>query len=155
MGTNDAGFNTLLGTYGVRNPYCFRAYDSAGTTLTDGTEVKITLGTEEYDYNSNFASSTYTCPVAGVYHFQAQVISTSLTGAVRSYAQIRKNGSGALYGTSAAPPVTGCINQVSGDILCAAGDTIEFYVLQDTAANETSLTGSNSTWFAGHLVHAV
>jgi len=34
------------------NPYCFRAYDSGGTTLTDGNEVQINFATEEYDLNN-------------------------------------------------------------------------------------------------------
>lgn len=154
LGTNDSTFNTLLGTYGVANPYCFRAYDSGGTTLTDGIDVKINLATENYDYNNNFATSTYTAPINGVYHFDGCVVSSALTAGVRAFASIRKNGSTAIYGVQMTPVNSGLICTVSGDLLLAATNTIDLYCLQDTAGNETTTTGDTTTWMSGHLVHA-
>lgn len=135
------------------NPYCFRAYDSGGTTLTDGIDTQINLASESYDYNSNFASSTYTAPVAGVYHFDASLISSGLATAVRAYISIRKNDATAIYGVQMIPPTAGIIATCGGDLLLAAGDTIKLYCLQDTAGNETTTTGETTTWMSGHLVH--
>ena len=137
------------------NPYAFKAYDSAGTTLTDGVYVKIALATESYDYNSNFASSTYTAPVAGVYHLSAGVQSTALASGAAAWITLYKNGAAIMYSDAVAPPNTGLIANVSGDLLLAQGDTIELYCRQDSAGNETAVTGEANTWMAGHLVHQV
>lgn len=136
------------------NPYCFRAYDSGGTTLTDAAAVKINLATESYDYNNNFASSTYTVPVSGVYHFSAALISSPIATHVGASLRITKNSTTVFYG-AASSDSTGYLATASGDVLCTAGDTIELYFFQNSAGNETSVTGSDSTWMSGHLVHAI
>lgn len=155
LGTNDAHFNTLLGTVGVRNPYCFRAYASGGTTLTDDTAVKILFATESYDYNSNFASSTYTAPVAGVYSFQAVIhYASAIATPVLVNTWIYVGGVATVtaqdYATTGNPPIYG----IFGEILLAANDTVEIYHRQNSAGAEATDTGSVKTWFAGHLVHA-
>ena len=138
-----------------KNIYSFRAYDSGGTTLTDGVATKIALATESYDYNSNFATGTYTAPLAGVYHFDGCVLSSALATPVNAYTAIYKNGAVAFYGTQTVPATLGTLNHVSGDILLAASDTIELYHFQNTAGNETSGTGETDSWLSGHLIHAV
>lgn len=157
LGTNDAHFNTLLGAVGVRNPYCFKAYDSAGTTLTDASFIKIALATEVYDYNNNFASSTYTAPVAGVYHFDSSLrYNTSASTPVEALSIIYVNGSANIYGESGPPTTGGTVRkQVSGELLLAANDTVELYHYQDSATAEATTAGVTATWFSGHLVHAV
>lgn len=137
------------------NPYCFYAYDSAGTTLTDGNTVQISLGTEVYDYNGNFAANAYTAPVAGVYHFNGQMLVTgSIATGVTTWVELRKNGSVILFGTRFLP-VNNATPVVSGDLLLAAGDVITLYGHQDSAGNETTATGVENTFLSGHLVHAV
>lgn len=136
------------------NPYCFRAYASGATTLTDATPTKVLLATESYDYNSNFASSTYTAPVAGVYNFSATFQTSALTGGFSCRADIYVNGAVAMSGPLFAPITALAQNSVSGDLLLAASDTVEFYALQNSDANETTITGSAITWFSGHLVYA-
>lgn len=157
LGTNDSTFNTLLGTYGVRNPYCFRAYASGNTTLTDNTPVKISLATESYDYNNNFASSTYTAPVNGVYHFDGCVTHASVSSApVGAYTAIYKNGGAVLYGGRYAGSSSILLGiSVSGDVLLAANDTVEMYHQQDSGGNELAIADETATYFSGHLVHAV
>lgn len=155
LGTNDSTFNTLLGTYGVRNPYCFRAYASGATTLADGASTDIAFATEDYDYNNNFASSTYTAPVAGVYHFDACfTYATAISTGVIANCRIIKGGALALTGTSSVPVTNGAYS-VSGDLLLAQGDTIKAAGYHDSAGAEDVATGSTQTWFSGHLVHAV
>lgn len=135
------------------NPYCFAAYGSGSTSLVDAQWTKIALATEEYDYNSNFASSTYTAPVAGVYHFdgnwQVAAISTGTIFAAAVY----KNG--AIVKQSNTSPLTNGAAAISCNILLAANDTVDFYGFQESAGNEATATAANETWFSGHLVHAV
>jgi hypothetical protein len=153
LGTNDSTFNTLLGTYGVRNPYCFSAWASGGTTISDGAWTKIALATEEYDYNSNFASSTYTAPVAGVYHFDGSWQVGSISTGTLFASSVYKNG--ALFKQTNTPPLSNGASGIHCDILLAANDTVEFYAFQESAGTEAVITVQESTWFSGHLVHAV
>jgi hypothetical protein len=114
-----------------KNPYCFKAYNSVTTSLTDNTSVKVLFQTEVYDYGNDFASSTYTT-------------------------RLHKNGSVVAYGDTILGNTT-----VSGtwsvncDLLLAANDTIEIWHIQDSGGVETTSTGEAVTWFSGHLVHAV
>ncbi len=139
------------------NPYCFRAYASGSTTLTDGTHVKVLFASENYDYNNNFASSTYTAPVAGVYNFSSTVTqaTVSATPAI-IFLTLYVNGSAAARGVAFTPSTVGipCVTY-AGDVLLAANDTVEIYCYQDSAGNEATITGSELTFFSGHLVHKV
>lgn len=138
----------------TRNPYCFRAYASGATTLVDAASTKVLFATEDYDYNNNFASSTYTAPVAGVYHFDAGITMTPSATPVEAAAALYVNGSQIIGGQSSLPAtVVNTTYNLATDILLAAGNTVEIYFYQNTAGNETSVTGDSKTWMSGHLVH--
>lgn len=155
LGDNDASFNDGSGIGNGNatksNIYCFRAYNSVATTLTDNVETQITLGGESYDYNNNFASNVYTVPVAGVYHISAQIITSALTSLVTANLRIKKNSTVIAFG-GGSDADSGLVMQVSGDFLLAQGDTIGLYGYQNSAANETTTAGEDNTWMAGHLV---
>lgn len=151
LGENDAHFNTKL----LQTAYCFRAYDSAGTTLTDNAIVSIALATEVYDYNSNFAASAYTAPVAGVYHFDGVVtVSGALANAIDGQAFIYVDGALAAKGVRNAFTNDGTAD-VSADLLLAAGGVVTLRARQNSDGNETTATGATETYLSGHLVHAV
>jgi len=134
----------------------FRAYASGSTTLTDNAAVKILFATESYDYGSDFASSTFTAPVAGVYHFDAIVYyATAVTTPVIANTWIYVNGAAVVTGPDFSTTGNAPIYGVSGDILLAANDTVEIYHLQNSAGAEATATGSDKTWFSGHLVGKV
>lgn len=139
------------------NPYCFRAYASGATTIADGTDTKVLFATEEYDYNSNFASSTYTAPVNGVYHFDGRVaFNTSIASAVLAYALIYVNGAIAFTGVAqSAGYATAAAFTVSGDVYVGAGQAVELWMYQDSGGTEATQASQGNTWFSGHLVHAV
>ena len=69
----------------------FSAYPSSNQTLTVSTITKILFQTEEFDTNSNFASSTFTPTVAGYYQVSAafEINTTLCNGSITFY----KNGS--------------------------------------------------------------
>ena len=136
------------------NPYCFRAYASSSTSLVDTTDTKILFQTENYDYNSNFASSTYTAPVAGVYHFDASFLLGVTVSPVLGYCKLYVNGSEVARG-SGNSPITGTSFSVSTDVLLSANNTVNVYGYQDTAGDEGTVIGSFATYFSGHLVHQV
>jgi len=75
----------------------FAAYATASQSITNNTPTKVTLDTEIFDTNNNFASSRFTPTVAGYYQLNGvvRVTGTSLTGAI---AEIYKNGSVYCYG---------------------------------------------------------
>jgi hypothetical protein len=74
----------------------FSAYSASSQTVTANTWTKLVCGTELFDTNSNFASSTFTPTVAGYYQVSAgiQFNGTTIT---RVFAGIYKNGSIAQY----------------------------------------------------------
>ena|SRR3990167_8288718 len=136
------------------NPFCFRAYDSGGTTLTDATVVQINLATESYDYNSNFATSAYTIPVTGVYHFDGCVAVSASTTIVSGFTMIYVDAAETLRGLRGVGSASGDPGlPISGDLLLTAGQVVTLHCRQDSAGNETTSTGSNLTYFSGHLVH--
>lgn len=136
----------------TRNPYCFSAWDSGGTTLTDNTAIQINFATELYDYNNNFASSAYTAPYAGVYHFNATVEVSTLATGVTLILWLYVGGAAAKILQRWAP---GANNSIGGatDILLTASQVVTLRVTQDSAGNETTGAAADRTYFSGHLVH--
>ena len=79
------------GTFMVSgNMPAFSAYPSSNQTITASTFTKILFQTEEFDTNSNFASSTFTPTVAGYYQVQITVAPSTATTATQT--AIYKNG---------------------------------------------------------------
>ena len=78
------------------NMPAFSAYSASSQTVTANTWTKVVCGTELFDTNNNFASSTFTPTVAGYYQVSAgiQFNGTTIT---RVFAGIYKNGSIAQY----------------------------------------------------------
>jgi hypothetical protein len=66
-------FPAVTGTAMVSgNMPAFSAYKTSHQSYSDNTWTKLTYDTEEYDTNSNFASSRFTPTVAGYYLFTAR-----------------------------------------------------------------------------------
>ena len=70
----------------------FSARNSTNQSVTSGVFTKVTLDTEDFDTNSNFASSTFTPTIAGYYQINCiiRINGVSVTG---SAIAIYKNGS--------------------------------------------------------------
>jgi len=144
-GTNTITLAPQTGTLNVAGP-AFSAY-TAGTGATIGTSAtKVTYDTEEFDTNSNFASSRFTPTVAGYYQINAQIQpASSYCG---GFIAIYKNGSLYKYGTFVNTAVTFGGFTVSSIVsFNGSTDYVEIYGAF-TSAQATSNT-SAYTYFNG------
>lgn len=91
---DDADAETVRGTLGLNGP-AFSAYGSSSQSIVSSVSTKVTLGTEEFDTASCFASSRFTPNVAGYYQVSG-VIRASGTNLTSCAASIFKNGSEAI-----------------------------------------------------------
>jgi hypothetical protein len=134
----------------------FSAYQSTAQTLSSATLTKITFDTEEYDTNSNFASSRFTPTVAGYYlvsgHAQPNASYTAGIQAVYKNGALYRYGSYNANATGVAQGAMTCLVYCNG-----TSDYIEYYASftsgQDTAAVSNAGTFA-MTWFQGHLARA-
>jgi len=130
------------------NMPAFSASAATGTALSAGTFTKITYDTEEFDTNSNFASSRFTPTVAGYYQVNASVYFNVATSAER-LAAIYKNGTvykwGADLNTVVSSACVSCLVYLNGST-----DYIEVYAY--SAGALTTGTGSNVAYFQASMV---
>jgi hypothetical protein len=140
------------------NMPAFSAYADATTqTLTTATYTKILFQTEEFDTNSNFASSRFTPTVAGYYQVSSQLLFPAL-GGFTCLVAIYKNGADFKEGTRINVPATlsGAVN-VSALVYCnGSTDYIEIYGQQSSGTSQ-NLTGTNNqflNYFQAVMVRA-
>jgi hypothetical protein len=150
-----AGGYSVLGKQAVNGP-AFRAYIAAGQTITSGSQQKVTFGTETFDTNNNFASSTFTPTVEGYYQLNATVRISGSSGLGEVMLTIWKNGSEYARGTNEQGTEQGnnfYSMQVS-DLAYANGTTdyFEIYIQQTTGGNRDTTAGQNISYFSGCMV---
>ena len=87
-------------TLGINGP-AFSATPSTTQAVTTATYTKVNLGTENFDTNSNFASSRFTPTIAGYYQLNGSVYPVSTNSANYIWAFIYKNGATYASGSSA------------------------------------------------------
>lgn len=104
-----AGNLTVAGgiTVGATAAPTFSANAGSGQSISNGTAAKLLYATEDWDTNSNYASSTFTPTVAGYYQVSASVY---IGGTNNMELSIRKNGSEYIRFT-----------QLSGYNICGSG----------------------------------
>jgi hypothetical protein len=158
-GTNTATLPAATGTVMVSgNMPAFSAYqNTAQTGVSSYVTTKVTLDTEVFDTNNNFASSRFTPTVAGYYqvNFTVTIPYTSSTGVI--LALLFKNGSNFAVGSQAAgssgsfPPSSG------GAIVYMNGSTdyLELYTYgTNNGGSYQTWNGAANTYFNGSLVRA-
>jgi hypothetical protein len=127
----------------------FSAYPSTLQSFSSNTNTKVLFQTEEYDTNSNFASSRFTPTVAGYYQFSAAV-KVSANGWFELF--IYKNGANAKtifysWPSSVQIATGGCQLYMNGTT-----DYVEVYLRQ---ANSTNIDADQvSTYFSGALIRS-
>jgi hypothetical protein len=129
-GTNTATLPAATGTVMVSgNMPAFSAYATAAQSVSSGTFTKVTFDAEDYDTNSNFASSRFTPTIAGYYQINVNGWFNSSSNVTRNIVAIYKNGSAyqriSDFGTSNAQVGT----SGSMQIYCnGSSDYIEVYI---------------------------
>jgi hypothetical protein len=135
----------------------FVARNNVSQSVTTSTVTKVTLGTEIYDTNSNFASSRFTPTVAGYY-----MIDATLRGEATNLTQIISflYFNGAEYrrgGTINTPAVTGAQTVKISEIIYFNGTTdyVELYgSVTGTTPSFDFISSSTCTVFSGHFIRA-
>jgi len=139
------GTNGQMTVAATANP-AFSAYSTTLTSVTNTTFTKVTFNTEEFDTNSNFASSRFTPTVAGYYQINT-CISGPGSGTGIMVANIFKNGSNFKSGNQIPNNAAGTYVVASALIyLNGSTDYVEIYAYQNTGGTVT--LGSNSVDFA-------
>jgi len=133
------------------NMPAFSARAATTQSLANTTYTKVTLGTEQFDTNSNFASSTFTPTVEGYYIITGSVIVQS--GASAVIAAIYKNGSEVASGT--ALPASGIFSATATTSLVVycngSSDYIELFAYQGSGGSVTIGSGF-ATQMTGCLI---
>ena len=134
----------------------FSAYASSATqTITIGTWTKVLFQTEDFDTNSNFASSRFTPTVEGYYQINSCVAwpgNPTSGNAIALYknGSIFKIGSYVLNGNIGPRIVMSTLVYANG-----SSDYFEIYVINNTAANLTLNTaGQADTWINGSMTRS-
>jgi hypothetical protein len=158
-GLSVTGSISVSGKQAVNGP-AFSAYPSSGTaqTITSGSQQKILFGTEEYDTNSNFASSRFTPTVEGYYQLNAAIrIDGGSPGTGECMIVIYKNGaehrrswnqSGAAFAGTFWTMSISSLVYANG-----TGDYFEIYAQQSSGADRTVQNAGTGTisWFNGTM----
>jgi len=119
----------------------FRAESASNQNINNGAWTKVTLGTETFDTNSNFASSTFTPTVAGYYQVNllAQINTPNFPAAVRLY----KNGSGTTYnvGGYQIAALNGTVSLSDLVYMNGTTDYLEMYAIQISGGSTDLVAG--------------
>jgi len=139
------------------NMPAFSAYASSSQSVSSATPTKVTLGTEIFDTNNNFASSTFTPTVAGYYQINGLIRGTGTTVTV-VYVAIFKNGSAYRRGTQIATTLVGSTQVSVTDIIYMNGSTdyLELYGFVSATSGSTFEfnDAASTSVFSGCLVRA-
>ena len=133
----------------------FSAYPSGNQSITTSTSTKVTLDIEDFDTNSNFASSRFTPTVAGYYQINGGCNGgASASSMTRSFAKLHKNGTEWKRGTDSSPSGTNGQSVVSSIVyLNGTTDYIELY-MWITATGPIISYGRTVCYLDGALVRA-
>jgi hypothetical protein len=131
----------------------FMAYAASGTTLTTGTFTKLGFDTETVDTNNNFASSTFTPTVPGLYLLTCCARLDSNT-TYEWYTSIYKNGSlyRVLHDFQIQQYGVACSTLVQAN---GTTDYFEVYGFQNSGSNKTTATGQNQMYYTGFLARTI
>jgi hypothetical protein len=132
----------------------FSAYAGASTTLTNNADTKVLFDTEEFDTNSNFASSRFTPTVAGYYQINGAVRIQAVASGNTIYISIYKNGAAYKLGNLVIQPNTADPILLVTSVVYMNGSTdyVEIYAFQNFGSTRTTQASSGTTYFNGAMV---
>jgi len=131
----------------------FSAYKTTNQSITTSTSTKITFPTEDYDTNSNFASSTFTPTVAGSYLIGAGYNPNGGGTPTRVALLFYKNGAE----LKRAFDVSTICNEAAGSCLVymnGTTDYLEAYAYIIATSPQIYSAGSSDTYFHGFLARS-
>lgn len=143
------------------NGPAFSAYQSSSQSISQNTQTKVTLDTEDFDTNNNFASSRFTPTVAGYYQIQGNFKYASNTSTfLQSVANVTlyKNGiaykggtQNTLGGAAYTAFSVSCVVYLNGTT-----DYVELYTAHNYSSpiNSQPADNGNTVHFSGALVRA-
>ena len=135
------------------NMPAFSAYSNTDQTISSSTHTKITFGSEEFDTNSNFASSRFTPTVSGYYQVSGAFNFGESIAATRAIITIYKNGAAAKRGAD--------INATGHVVTCSAlvylngsTDYVELFAFIAATTPIIATSGVVLTFFQAVLVRS-
>ena len=148
--------SAVTGTMAIDGP-AFSAYQSTDQTgLSSNTYTKCNFEAEEFDTNSNFASSRFTPTVAGYYqvNWGSDIVATgggtSFMAVLYKNGTLNKSGSGLWTGSATEVQVFG-----SALVYCnGSTDYLEIYVRATGGSARQTFSGIAYTYFNGAMVRA-
>ena len=154
IGQGNADSYTKVGEFNANGykpaqPVAFRAYSTTSQTgVSGGVSTKILFDTEEFDTGNNYASSKFTAPVNGYYHFTS---ATHMQGPNGAYdIQLWINGVRKVYFAVSYSNGTNVSPALSEMVYLNASDYVEIYGRSATAT--TFYGGASLTFFSGILI---
>ena len=122
----------------------------------ENANVTVVWGAERFDQGGNFASNTFTAPVAGKYQFNVSLLIKGMQAAYNYYEVTLEGGARNLY----AYLDPGCWDQDSSEHTLTlnvltdmdASDTYIVTTRQDGTAGDASADINTNSFFSGHLV---
>ncbi len=135
---------------GVAGP-SFSAYIASNQTISASAWTKVTLGTEEFDTNNNFASGRFTPTVAGKYVLSGTCNINTLSAGNTVYCAIYKNGSLAKRSVN----LQGSGNTELSTTVTATVDangTTDYFEMYVWSQDTNLYGGSNVTYFTGAML---
>jgi hypothetical protein len=161
LSLSDAGNLSVSGDYRVNNKKAvngpsFRAYVSTGQTITSGSQQKVTFGSETFDTDGCFTSSTFTPNVEGYYQFNATVRISGTASTGECMIILYKNGAEYARGHNESGTEQGAnfYSMSVSDIAYAngTGDYFEVYIQQTSGGNRDTTAGAPISYFSGCMV---
>ena len=151
-GTNTATLPAATGTVMVSgNMPAFSAYAGSATSLTGSSYTKVLFDTEDFDTNSNFASSRFTPTIAGYYQINSAIQTNGLSiASILIYKNTSPFKNGSYFGTAFS---SGIYIVTSIVYLNGSTDYVEIYGYNGSATLNTS-TGAVNTYFNGCMVRS-
>ena len=120
------------------------------TVVTPSSWTYIVFGTENFDTDNYFASSTFTPTVAGWYQLNAFVRTNASSGMTAASIRFRKNGSSTLAQTYGGLSGLNCYSYLSDIVYLDGDDGVQVEV--NINGTGTLTVQANETGFSGHLV---
>ena len=155
-GTTTLTLPATTSTLAINGP-AFSAYQSVQQTgIAATTWTKITLTTENFDTNSNYASSRFTPTVAGYYQINGTITLVGANAAYFVFCNLYKNGviyaqSAPTLGGTSFYPTSGC-----GAVIYLNGSTdyVELYAFGSAGGSWSTYNTQENTNFSGALVRS-